>query len=317
MGESLSKEDAIHEKINAVYSLFRRGDFTDALEVLEDALALDFEHKDVLSALKCANFWKERVPRLSEMTDPFEIGEYLFKEWKVFLHFMGNKRDSFEQGIFAIRQWVFGHALLKYTKVLRESGDHDAEILFRVGRCYKGIGDYEHAIEFMEMANRKRREDPEILAELADCYAIINEVRASKVFFREAFFINPQKVDITNLESLAICRLIERLQDMGYASPELQEWIPVYGVIFGVFNVKRELKAIEYGKLKQTIFSYEAMVAEDRERAVREFVIPRLLNRYFWLIDHYIISGEPREKIDEVLSKIRNIDESIYTQYNN
>ncbi len=317
MGESLSKEDAIHEKINAVYSLFRTGAFEDALEVLEDALALDFEHKDVLSALKCANFWKERISRLSAMTDPFEIGEYLFKEWKVFVSFIGKARDSFEQGYFAIRQWVFGHALLRYTRVVRESGDQDAEILFRIGRCYKGIGDYERAIEFMEQANHKRREDPEILAELADCYAFINEVRASKAFFREAFFINPQRIDVTSLESLTICRLIERLKDMGYASPELEEWIPVYGVLFGVFNVKRELKAIEYGKLRQAIFSYEAMVAEDREKAARGQVIPRLLYRYFWLIDHYINSGEPREKIDEVLLKIRNLDESIYTQYNN
>ena len=42
---------------------------------------------------------------------------------------------------------------------------------------------------------------------------------------------------------------------------------------------------------------------------------PRLLNRYFWLIDHYITSGDSREKVDEVLDKIRAINPSIHEHY--
>ena len=52
----------------------------------------------------------------------------------------------------------------------------------------------------------------------------------------------------------------------------------------------------------------------DDERVI---LIPRLINRYFWLIDHFIIANEPRTKIEEVLRKIRSIDESIYEQYIN
>ena len=93
----------------------------------------------------------------------------------------------------------------------------------------------------------------------------------------------------------------------------LVEWIPVYGVIYGVFNVKRELRSLEYGKLKQSIFTLQSQLADDGDRGVE--TEPRLLNRYFWLIDHYISSGDSREKVDEVLEKIRLVNSDIYEHY--
>jgi hypothetical protein len=103
--------------------------------------------------------------------------------------------------------------------------------------------------------------------------------------------------------------------DLGYKSPELEEWIPVYGVLFGVFNVKRELRAIELGKLKQSIFSLEN---ELRERSAESAVlIPRLINRYFWLIDHYLNVGEDTSRVDETLLKIKVLDPVIYERYIN
>jgi hypothetical protein len=101
---------------------------------------------------------------------------------------------------------------------------------------------------------------------------------------------------------------------MGYAGGELAEWIPVYGVLFGVLNVKRELRPLEYGKLKQSIYSLEKRIDEDDETE-SAYVVPRLLNRYFWLIDHFVISKENRERIEEITQKIKALDETIYDQY--
>jgi hypothetical protein len=46
-------------------------------------------------------------------------------------------------------------------------------------------------------------------------------------------------------------------------------------------------------------------------------LLARLLNRYFWLIDHYVNTNEDQSKIDEVLLKIRSLDPKIYHQYTN
>ena len=87
-----------------------------------------------------------------------------------------------------------------------------------------------------------------------------------------------------------------------------------YAVLYGVFNVKRELRPIEYGKLRQSIYSLQSDI---RQNSDNEVLVPRLINKYFWLIDHYISVKEDRSTIDEVLMNIKLLSPSIYQQYIN
>ncbi len=108
-------------------------------------------------------------------------------------------------------------------------------------------------------------------------------------------------------------RLASKLRARGITEPLLNEWMPVYGAIWGVFSVKREMKPLEFGKLKQAIYQLEKECRKpgpERERAV-----PRLINRYFWLIDHYMTTGEPRERIEEVLARLRETDPGVHEEY--
>ena len=301
------------ELLKNAYEMLKNGAFKAAGDILENALSVDFENQEVICALKCAGFWAERETRYSSITEPFERGEYLVKQWKAFLSFLARDEESFEQGKYAIKQWVFSKALGDFIGLLEGPAGSDPEILYRVGRCYKGKGNYKQALEYLEACNHQRADDPKIIAELADCYAFINEAQAAKVFFREAFFIDPQKVEVDSLESTMIVRLIEKLKELHYNGAALAEWIPVYGVLYGVFNVKRELRSLEYGKLKQSIFTLQSKLTEEGKTDIE--TEPRLLNRYFWLIDHYISSGDSREKVDDVLQKIREVNPSIYEHY--
>ena len=308
-----AKGESITEMLKNVYELLKNGAFGDAGAILEDALSIDFDHGEVVCALKCVRFWAEKESRYNEIADSFERGEYLMKQWEAFLSFLERGHEKFEQGKYSLKQWVFGKALSDFIILLDEPSGSDPEILYRIGRCYKGKGNYKQALEYLEACNHQKTDDPKIIAELADCYAFINETQAAKVFFREAFFLDPQKVDLNALESMMIQRLIEKLKSMDLDGRSLSEWIPVYGVLFGVFNVKRELRSLEYGKLKQSIFTLQSKLAEEGKAEIE--TEPRLLNRYFWLIDHYISSGDSREKVDEVLDKIRAVNMSIYEHY--
>ncbi len=307
-----AKGESIDMLKNA-YELLKNGAFSDAGVILENALSQDFDNEEVICALKCVGFWTERERIYNEIIDSFERGEYLMKQWIAFLSFLERGGESFEQGKYSLKQWVFGKALGDFVLLLDEPAGSDPEILYRIGRCYKGKGNYKKALEYLEACSHQKTDDPKIIAELADCYAFINETQAAKVFFREAFFLDPQKVDLKSLESMMIQRLIEKLKSLDLEGPALCEWIPVYGVLFGVFNVKRELRSLEYGKLKQSIFTLQSKLAEEGKKDIE--TEPRLLNRYFWLIDHYISSGDSREKVDEVLEKIRSINSTIYEYY--
>jgi len=293
----------------------RRSDLETALSELDRALALDFDNEDVIAALKYVNFWRERERQGEAIGHTFERGEYLLDQWPVFDRFVRRIGHACEPCLQALRRYVFGTALEAFGRLFSESEGSDPELLLRIGRCHKGLGAYDRAVQFLEAAAAERPGDAEVTAELADAYALVNEVAAAKAFFREAFFLEPQRVHLEVLESQMIRALADKVGELGLEGDELLEWLPVYGVLFGVLNVKRELRSIEYGKLKQSIYALERELREGRSQ--RGLVEPRLINRYFWLIDHYVATGEDAGKVDEVLLKLRALNDRIYRQYTN
>lgn len=220
-----------------------------------------------------------------------------------------------EAVIYALKYAVFVIALKFYSPLFREETElKSAEPYRKVGLCYKALGDYEKSLDFLKYAADMEKNSAAVLAELADCYALYGEIQFSKVFFREAFFIDPSDIELQFLESEVICRLIRKIENLGYKSGAVAEWVPIYGVLDGVFNVKRELRSFEFGRLKRKIFLLES---EIREKADEDggVLVPRLINHYFWLIDHYVNIKEDKAKIDDVLLRIKVLDKNIYNSY--
>lgn len=307
--------------LEQAYDFLRAHELDEAVGLLDRALSLDFEDERVMASLKYVNFWRERNRTLAEIANPFERAEYLLGQWPLFDRFAQRVGQACEPCLHAVRGHVFGQALDHFEQLRKEGDAPDAELLARIGRCHKGLGAYDTALSYLQAAAGIRGDDAETLAELADCYALVNEIAAAKAFFREAFLVDPQRVNIEMLESQMIKRLIAKVRELGLEGPQLREWVPVYGVIYGVFTVKRELRSIEYGKLKQSIYALERERAEGRDK--EGLIEPRLINRYFWLIDHYVnaaeASGATRssDKVDEVLLKLRSLSERIYREYTN
>jgi tetratricopeptide (TPR) repeat protein len=310
----MAEQENVTELLSSAYEKLRCVDLRAATDCLERALAVDFESPEVLWSLKCANFWAERSARIEAMPNPFERGEYAIAQWKSFSSFAGKLGGDFERALFAFKSYAFSLALAQYEALPQdEKESHEAELSLRLGICLKGRGDYVGALRSLEAAAREKRDDAEVLAELADVYALQGDERSSKALFREAFYLSAQKVDVELLESGMIRKLASKVSELGFKGGELAEWMPVYGALLGVFSVKRELKAVEVGKLRQSIYQLENEAKEGSED--RASVVPRLINRYFWLIDHYIAVKEDRAKVDEVLLKVRLLDQSVYKQY--
>jgi tetratricopeptide (TPR) repeat protein len=310
----MAEQESVPVLLSNAYESLKCVDLRGATDSLERALAVDFESLEVLWSLKCANFWSERLSRLETMPNPFERGEYAIGQWKSFASFVSKLEGDFEPALFAFKRFAFSLALAQFSALPPdEKESHEADLALRVGICLKGTGHYVEALRSLEAAARERKEDAEVLAQLADAYGLQGDERSSKALFREAFFVGAQRVDVELLESGMIRRLAGRVAALGYKGSELPEWIPVYGAILGVFSIKRELKAVEIGKLRQSIYQLENEAKEGGDD--RATLVPRLINRYFWLIDHYIAAKEDRARIDEVLLKIRLLDQSVYKQY--
>lgn len=311
--EHTNAHQTVQEFVQRANSALVEHRIAAATDLLEHALAADFENLEVVSALKYVNFWNERHQQLAALTNVFERGEYLLTQWRTFLDFSRRIDPRVESAIDALRAHVFRLALESYREVYQERANRDSDLLVRIGRCYKGVGEFDKALRFLQSAGTQRPDDAEIMAELADVYALVNETAKAKAFFREALFLDAQRVDVTRLESELISRLVAAVAEQGYSGAALKEWLPVYGVLFGVLNVKRELRSIEFGRLRQSIYALEREFREGRSEV--GLIKPRLINRYFWLIDHYVAVKEAQDKIDEIYLKIRSVDANVYNHY--
>ncbi len=305
----------VHAILQQAYDLLKSGELEQAKKELESLLQQDLENEDVIYALTGVNFWADKLKKAHQSSTAFEKGEYMVSQWKPFTDFMKKLGQEKEPVLYALKQCAFTIALRFYQSLYREDGSsRDPEICRKTGLCYKALGNYEQALTLLEQARDTNRESPAILAELADCYALCGESRMSKVLFREAFFLGAGDIELHFLESDIIKRLLAQVHSLGYSGAAQMEWVPVYGLLYGVFNVKRELRALEFGKLKQAIFALENDIKTASPES-RSNLIPRLINHYFWLIDHYINVNDDKARINEVLLKIKLLDTEVYNRY--
>ncbi len=268
-------------------------------------------------------FWIETSRRLQDVTDSYELGIRLLSEWKNFQIFLSRDGYIYEPAYTSFKIGFFKTALKHYTKLIQEcqSGSQNlikdpvrrAEIYRNAGICWKKLGNFDDARACLTEANNINSNMASVVAELADCYALCGEDKFAKVLFREAFFIDPEDVDIDFLDSELIKCLIQETIQKGYTGKVLHYWIPVFGILGGIFNIKRELTSQEVGRLRQNIF---AMESEYKDPACNgDVLVPQLLNNYFWLVDHYVLTHENPARINEILLKIKILEPTVYDLY--
>ncbi|MBP5463945.1 MAG: hypothetical protein J6Y13_02070 [Treponema sp.] len=297
----------------SAYALIGESNLREAQAMLEDALAKDLDNHDLVFAASCCSFWEDTIERLPDL-DSFEQGESLINHWRRFKLRVEREENPLEQTVYTFRKLVFSTALEQYGKNLDKADNvFRSEICRKIGFCYKQLGDFETALRYLQEAYSTIEGRADIIAEMADCYDLCGEDKPAKLLFREAFFLDPQKVDLSFLESPLIGKLTALVTEKGLSGAELLEWIPVYGTIFGVFNVKRKLKSQEIGRLKQDIYAKENEMKDPNNNLA--LIKPRLLNMYFWLVDYCELAQESNAKIQEALLKIKILDKNIYMLY--
>lgn len=299
--------------LKEVLAYMEAGNPDEANKLLGTILMYDLECPELILTGKYCIFWSDAFSRLSSIEDPYERGERLLAEWKNFLDFIKQQNGTYDKAIYAAQRGTFNLALNNYMRLLDERDPvQKAEILRKSGLCYKKLGEFDNAKQCLSDATSLLSGQAAVIAELADCYALCGDDKAAKLLFREAFFLDFKKIDLVFLDSELIRCLIARTEEKGYSGELLNAWIPVYGVLWGVFNMKRNMRSQEIGKLKQEIYSLEN---EQKDPArTTEILVPRLINMYFWLID-YCQTQNDSKLISETLLKIKILDTTVYNLY--
>ena len=303
----------VPQVLSQAWQLVKNQELDRAKSLLDSAIPYGFEEPVLLGALKSISFWKERLNILQSYNDPLAQADYFFMQWITYQEFAQRVGLLDEGCLYAFKVFVFGSVKNLLTHWIGKNDQFDPYYHLKLGICNKSMGDYEIALTNLEKAAEGLQDNPDLLSHLADCYALMDETPRAKILFREAFYLDAQQVFLEMLESELIHRLVDHVQQRFDNSKEVKEWIPVYGVILGVFSIKRDLRALEFGKLRQSIYALERELTHQPEKS--HLIQPKLLNRYFWLIDKLVGQGEEQEKIDEVLLKIKSLNPYIHGLY--
>ena len=298
-------------ELKVALGFLRQGNPLEAQKIISSLFEHDLESTELVYTNKCCIFWSDSIKRLKNIEDNFERSENILLEWKNFQDYISRETTPYEPALFAVQQGFFKNALEEYKKMLEEKDPlQKAEIYKNTGICYKKLGDFENARAFLTEANNIYPNLSSVLAELADCYSLCGEDKFGKVLYREAFFADPDSIDLDFLDSELIKCLIEKTKSKGFSGKALKYWIPVYGVLGGVFNIKRELTSQEVARLKKDLYAMENEIKDPSCNS--EILVPRMLNCYFWLMDHYYLAKENQAKINEVLLRIKLLDSAVY-----
>lgn len=306
--------DILTEKgLEDAIAFLEAGNPAQAKMIIDESLQNDLESGELIFTSKCCIFWADALYRLERSQSGLQKGDILLQEWKTFMTFIKQNPPVYEPTVYAACRGIFSLALQNFSQLLNEKDPiQKAEIMRKTGLCYKKLGEFENARMCLSQANSLQQRNAAVIADLADCYALCGDSRAAKLLFREAFYTDFKKIDLDFLDSQLIKRLVEKTEKLGYKGDELKAWIPVYAVLWGVFSSKRTLKAQEVGKLKQEIYCLENEIKDPSRTS--SFLVPRLINMYFWLID-YCQTTEDSRLINEILLKIKVTDPNIYNMY--
>jgi hypothetical protein len=115
-------------------------------------------------------------------------------------------------------------------------------------------------------------------------------------------------------------RLIRKLEEMGYSGASLAEWLPVYGWVFGVLTAKRALKLQDLRQLSDSAINLENEIGAAREKRNErreDLRVPRVLNKFLWLLDWYAGQDDPSGKaaLEQTRLRIRMVAPDFYERY--
>jgi tetratricopeptide (TPR) repeat protein len=317
-GQLTFDDDPDALRMKSAINLLRLGQFAQAATAFGAIFEHDPDYPDIDTAIKAARFWENRADSIATGTPGLEKGKFLKDQWNAFESFIGNdERLDTLPSITAIRTFVFTEAIHCYTRAWESTIAPDISLIHDIGECYFNIRDFPKAAETFEYAWELKRDSSRILSRLADtCEAMAGDTRELRkralLLFREAFLHNPREIEIERIRSQLIRHLASEVRAAGFTDEEVPSWLPIFAAFEHSFSVKRELEEHEVNSLQEQASRIEGELTKSGTNA--RIMLPLLLNRYIWLLDHYTLQVNDAVKAELVRKRFFERDSETYAR---
>jgi tetratricopeptide (TPR) repeat protein len=317
-GQLTFSDDPILNSINEVFQLIEKGEFSPAIEKINELMDIDADYPGLIESFRTAKFWNNRESEIRNLEEGKDTAEYLMKQWEVFNEYAESKDMTSSSAFKAAMRYIFFKASDHYKFAFQEQQDTSSNFRFllNLGDCFLRLEEYQSAIETLEFARSSYRSNARLLAILGEAYFHKGEIPKSLASFREAFFVDPSEIDINILRATPILELVEIIKKERSDYKDINEWIPIYGYTHDVFYVKRNLNVHLVETIENDIYKLEVNFQKmNKSQVENSNIVPRLINKYLWLLDYYTLQNYNFDTITQIRDRLIKIDRDLFQEH--
>ncbi len=291
--------------------LLIKGNFSAAMDLYSQILDKNPYSSAAEAGYRISRFWMHRRDILEKILNQNRQLKQFIETWEHYEHFTRQHQIRESQAhwstlIFLHNQLAY---LMPHLQEILSALDHDFRLILKFGEIFIHLGDWQNAIQALESARSLKKDDPVILALLGEAYCQENNMYRGLAMFREAFFLDTQKISLEMIQCKVIQDLIAEMRQSGIKEEDMASWLPVFAALYGVFTVKRSLSQMQLEDLNRDTLHLEETYRLNRDHTQ---ILPRLLNHYLWLLDYYYVQEQNKISVGEIINRIKTLDPQLY-----
>lgn len=311
-------EDPLLPGINKAFRYLENGEFDQATTLFNSLIDSNPDYPGLTEGYRTSRFWGNRQNEFSNLSDGKKSADFLMKEWSDFQKYAMDKNLTHSTAYKSVQKYIFYTASEHYKTAFKneENPTDNFNLLVNLATCFTGLDEYSRAIETLEYIRSAYKSNTIITAMLAESYYHIGEVPKSMMLFREAFFVNPQELNISQIKSKPVIELFNIAKNNISSEQDPREWIPIYGYIMDIFYVKQQLSRQTVEMIKKDIYNLEKsfqMMSKDKLNETN--IVPRLINKYLWMYDYFSFQTYDFDALTDIRKRLIKMNKSIFEPY--
>lgn len=317
-GQMTFSDDPMLNENGEIYQLISEGNFREAIKKLDKLMNINPDYPGLVESYRTAKFWNNREKDIKKTEQGKTTADFLMEEWAIFDDYASSKNMQSSSAYKSAMKYIFFRASENYKIAFQrnEGTGSRLELLIKLGECFLRLGEYQFAVETLEHARNSYSANAKMMFILGTSYYHLDDIPKSLLFFKEAFLIDPSELNLSLIDVKPINDIINAIKGSGRTYRDIREWIPVYGFITDIFYVRRNINKHQMELLKNEVLSLEKnYVKLNSEEIESTNILPRMLNKYLWLLDYYIHQNINFENSGQIRERLLTLDRELFEEF--
>jgi tetratricopeptide (TPR) repeat protein len=317
-GQLNFSDDPLLRESGELYQLISEGNFQEAIKKSAQLMNINPEYPGLIEAYRTAKFWANREREIKKTKEGKKAADFLMEEWNSFEDYASYKEMKSSSAYKSAMRYIFFKAAEQYKIAFQKNEDTDNQfdLLINLGECFLRLKEYKLAVDTLEYAMNSYKTSAKLLFILGESYYHTDDIPKCLLYMREAFQVDPSSIDLSLIEAKPILEIIESVKKSGKNVRDVREWIPVFGFLTDIFYVSRYLNKHQVESLKNEVFNLEnSLIRLNSDDIETTNILPRLMNKYIWLLDYYEHQNINPENSEQIKSRLISLDKDLFQDF--